>query len=81
MMGPILIIIDENYGKDQVWIGLVAFYNISTSLGYLMPNPHYTYALYIWFDSEYFIGNIIFKRAWADFYVHSYLVSSIIIKH
>ena len=30
-----------------MWFGLVGFYSISTTVGYLMPNPLYTY--YIWF--------------------------------
>ena len=33
-----------------VWFGLVGFYGISTIVGYLMPNPLYTYILtIIWF--------------------------------
>ena len=28
-------------------VGLVVFYGISTIVGYLMPNPLYTYILYI----------------------------------
>ena len=28
--------------------GLVSFYGISTIVGYLMPNPLYTYILNIW---------------------------------
>ena len=26
-----------------IWFGLVGFYGISTIVGYLMPNPFYTY--------------------------------------
>ena len=35
-----------------IWFGLVGFYGISTIVGYLMPNPLYTYILdiYDWFD-------------------------------
>ena len=29
-------------------LGLVGFYGISTIVGYLMPNPLYTYILNIW---------------------------------
>ena len=29
------------------WFGLVVLYGISTLAGYLMPNPVYTYILYI----------------------------------
>ena len=35
-----------------IWFGLVWFYGISTTVGYLMPNPLYTYILniyMIWF--------------------------------
>ena len=33
-----------------IWFGLIGFYGISTIVGYLMPNPLYTYILYmIWF--------------------------------
>ena len=34
-------------------IGLVRFYGISTIVGYLMPNPLYTYIKYIWFVNTY----------------------------
>ena len=30
-----------------VWVRLVGFYSISTLIGYLMPNPDYTYILNI----------------------------------
>ena len=30
-----------------MWFGLVAFYGISTIVGYLMPNPLYTYIYYM----------------------------------
>ena len=37
-----------------IWFGLLWFYGISTTVGYLMPNPLYTYILNIcdlvWFD-------------------------------
>ena len=29
------------------WFGLVGFYGISTIMGYLMPNPVYTYIRYV----------------------------------
>ena len=35
----------KNY---KVWFGLVWFYSISTIVGYLMPNPFYTYILNIY---------------------------------
>ena len=31
-----------------MWFGLVRFYGISTIVGYLMPNPLYTYRLNIY---------------------------------
>ena len=31
-----------------IWFGWVGFYDTSTFLGYLMPNPFYTYILYIY---------------------------------
>ena len=31
-----------------IWFGLVGFYGISTIIGYLMPNPFYTYILNIY---------------------------------
>ena len=31
-----------------MWFGLVGFYGISTIVGYLMPNPLYTYILNIY---------------------------------
>ena len=33
---------------DLVWFGLISFYGISTIVGYLMPNPLYTYILNIY---------------------------------
>ena len=35
------------YIKYMIWLGWV--YGISTIIGYLMPNPLYTYILNIWF--------------------------------
>ena len=33
-----------------IWFDLVGFYGLSTTVGYLMPNPVYTYYIYrIWF--------------------------------
>ena len=29
--------------KAVIWVGLVWFYGVSTIVGYLMPNPLYTY--------------------------------------
>ena len=39
----------------MIWFGLVRFYGISTIVGYLIPNPVYTYILdiydLVWFGS------------------------------
>ena len=35
--------------RDNPWFGLVWFYDISISVGYLMPNLFYKYIVYIWF--------------------------------
>ena len=45
-------------------IDLLWFYGISTIVGYLMPNPLYTYILNIYDKWTHFVDNI-FKRAWA----------------
>ena len=34
-------------GRKEGKIGLVWFYGISTIVGYLMPNPFYTYKIYV----------------------------------
>ena len=34
--------------KKNIWFGWVRFYGLSTIVGYLMPNPLYTYILYIY---------------------------------
>ena len=38
-----------------IWFGLVVFYDISTLVGYLMPNPIYTWFISLWFVS---VGDI-----------------------
>ena len=35
--------------KMPDWFGLVWFYGISNIVGYLMPNPVFTFILNIWF--------------------------------
>ena len=47
--------------------------------GYLMPNPVYVYIHYIWFFSEYFVGNFIIKWARAHLFAYSWIFSSIVI--
>ena len=39
---------DLSINEEIVWFGLVWFYGISTFVGYLMPNPLYTYILDIY---------------------------------
>ena len=39
-----------------MWFGLVGFDGISTIVGYLMPNPLYTYIL-----------NMVYKHFWKHF--------------
>ena len=41
-----------------VWFGLVWFYGISTIVGYLMPNPFYTFILNIHDSKTHFKDNI-----------------------
>ena len=43
------------------WSGLIWFYAISTIVGYLKPNPFYTYVINISFWNSFFDN--IFKRA------------------
>ena len=53
-----------------VWFGLVGFYGISTIVGYLMPNPLYTYVLSIYMICKHFEDNI-FKWARVHFLLHT----------
>ena len=46
--------------------GLVWFYGISTIVGYLMPDPVFTYMLNIWFVNAF--SWCIFIHAWAHFF-------------
>ena len=43
-----------------IWFGLIGFDGISTNVGYLMLNPHYTYILdiynLVWFGLVWFYG-------------------------
>ena len=41
--------INKNPVIPTDWFGLLGFYGISTIVGYLMPNPLYTYIMNIWF--------------------------------
>ena len=55
------------YSISLVWFGLLCFYGILTTGGYLMPNPFDTYQIY---DSERHCVDNILKQAWAHF-LHS----------
>ena len=46
-----------------VWFGYVWFYGISTIVGYLMPNPFYTYILNI-YDLVWF-GFMAYQPLWV----------------
>ena len=48
ILGMIKKGIKENINKTASSSGLVGFYGISTIIGYLMPNPLYTYILDIY---------------------------------
>ena len=45
---------------------MVRFYDISTIVGYLMPNPIYTHILNIYLEIH-FIDNIL-KHTWDNFF-------------
>ena len=54
-----------------IWFGLVGFYGISTIVGYLMPNPLYTYELNIndlvlWHINHYRLFN---KKSCLNIYI------------
>ena len=52
-----------------IWFVLVWFSDISTIVGYLMPNPLYTYISNIYGLSTHFLNNS-FKRVWAHCFLH-----------
>ena len=56
-------------GKDLVWFGLVWFYGISTIVGYLMPNPFYTYIKYM--ISKHILKITFLNKPELGFFVHS----------
>ena len=62
-----------NHSKSQVKISVI-FYSISTLVGYLMPS-----SVYIWFVSQKFEGNFIFKQVRTHLFAHSWMVLSIAI--
>ena len=51
---------------NSVWFDLIRFYGISTTFGYLMPNPIYTYTLNIYDLEAHFVDDI-FEQDWAHF--------------
>ena len=58
-----------------IWFNLVGFYSISTIVGYLMPNPLYTYILYIydfvWLNSWHFKHCGLFN---AKLFINIYII-------
>ena len=58
---------------EYIWFGLVGFYGISTIVGYLMPNPLYTYTLNIydlvWLDFMAYQPLLVIN-AKSYFYIH-----------
>ena len=58
---------------------LVLFYGISALEDYLMPNPIYTYILYIYDLITDILSEKNFKRTRAYFFVHRLMVSIIAI--
>ena len=53
-----------------MFVDLFMFYCISTLVGYLMPNPVYTYISNIYNSLRYFIDNI-FRCVWAHFFFNT----------
>ena len=43
---------------EYIGFSLVGFYGISTIVGYLMPNPVYTYQIYIYMICKYILSVI-----------------------
>ena len=46
---------------DEIVVGWLEFFGISTIVGYITPYPDYIYAN-IWFVSKWFVSNLISKR-------------------
>ena len=53
-----------SFSFKQFWFGLVWFYGISTIVGYLMPNPFYTYKQFYFKQ---------FSLVWVQFFVYAQL--------
>ena len=65
MVKEISFRLQETWSDMVKWFGLVGLYGISTIVGYLMPNPLYTYELYMICKH---IVDDIFKQTWAKFF-------------
>ena len=56
-------------------------HGISTLVGYLMPNPVYTYIRDIYELNELFLVNIIFKQVKAPLFAHIWMVSRLLLSN
>ena len=60
-----------------IWFGLVGFYGVSTIVGYLMPNPLYTYILNIydlvWLGFLWHINHCRLFNAKSSLYIYIYI--------
>ena len=61
-----------------IWCGLVRFYGISNNVGYLMPNPFYTYILDL--ISKYIFYTTILNKP-ELFFVRTQMDSPIFVKY
>ena len=57
-----------------VCFGLVWFYGISTIIGYIIPNPFYTYILDIWFGLIWFMAYQQLSRFNAKSFLYVYII-------
>ena len=69
------------------WFGLAGFYGISTILGYLMPNPLYTYIKYIRFGLVGFygistiVGYLMPNPLYTYIYIYIYIWFGLVLWH
>ena len=63
----------------MIWFGWVWFYDVSSIVGYLMPNPLYTYILNIydlvWFGLVWFYGISVIVGYLTPNPVYTYLLN------
>ena len=53
----------------MIWLGFIGFYGISTILGYLMPNPLYTYIYIKYIRLGWVLWHINYSRLFNDIYI------------